>query len=333
MPSIVRRSFLALSALAAVRPATADDPVVTFEGDSQFRVSHRASVVMGDLPLTELEIWLPLPISSESQTIQAVQVPGPMKVHEEETRTGRVARFFSRQNLPQPGENDRLELSYSVRPKAVHADLDRVFATRWDDAPAKPDGPSYLRREPAIEIDLNRIRTQAAELKRASNGPGRFAWEAYGRVIEQTVYTRMGKLKGAKFCLEKGQGECGDYSALFVALCRAAGVPARPVVGYLINEKAATWHVWAEFRLPTGEWIPVDGSGGDGDERRRKANFGHHDARRVALSRTFDIRPRKPSGGHSRVECLQSGAAWYSTVGSGTGPSFEYEISVEAEPG
>jgi len=83
------------------------------------------------------------------------------------------------------------------------------------------------------------------------------------------------------------EGLCTHYSVFFVALCRAAGIPARSVCGFVgwapwIKEKdlklrstrhtlltseglAATrlygpfdGHIWAEFYLPGIGWIPAD---------------------------------------------------------------------------
>lgn len=78
--------------------------------------------------------------------------------------------------------------------------------------------------------------------------------------------------------LDAGGGICGDLTALFVTLMRIAGVPARPVHGYLINDGGATdqdfqrtiggFHMWPEIYVggdarngPGGGWIPIDVSG------------------------------------------------------------------------
>lgn len=61
--------------------------------------------------------------------------------------------------------------------------------------------------------------------------------------------------------LERGYGECGGWSALFVALCRASGVPAREVWGMtnldnIPNSRGG--HAWAEFYLAGVGWVPVE---------------------------------------------------------------------------
>ena len=64
--------------------------------------------------------------------------------------------------------------------------------------------------------------------------------------------------------LKRGNGDCGAYSALFVAVCRAGGIPAREVWGVVkSSERFAPpghlgSHVWAEVYLAGRGWVPVE---------------------------------------------------------------------------
>lgn len=63
--------------------------------------------------------------------------------------------------------------------------------------------------------------------------------------------------------LEKPGGKCTDIHSVFVAVMRAAGVPAREVFGIRQGKKDVVditkWqHCWAEFFLPGYGWVPVD---------------------------------------------------------------------------
>jgi len=65
--------------------------------------------------------------------------------------------------------------------------------------------------------------------------------------------------------VDRGHAECRGYSMLFVALCRAADVPARPVWGLTKlpgNEKMPkgdlSSHTWCEVYANGGGWVPVD---------------------------------------------------------------------------
>lgn len=64
--------------------------------------------------------------------------------------------------------------------------------------------------------------------------------------------------KDAKETLDKLVADCGGQARLFVALCRAAGIPSRIVGGIILEPgvKKIT-HVWVENYIG-GQWIPFD---------------------------------------------------------------------------
>ena len=61
-----------------------------------------------------------------------------------------------------------------------------------------------------------------------------------------------------------GGGVCQDFAHIFIAACRASGLPARYVSGYLVTpasrsaEGASASHAWAEVLLPGGNWVGID---------------------------------------------------------------------------
>lgn len=61
-----------------------------------------------------------------------------------------------------------------------------------------------------------------------------------------------------------GGGVCQDFAHVFIAACRAAGLPARYISGYLVTpasrsaEGASASHAWAEALLPGGNWVGFD---------------------------------------------------------------------------
>lgn len=51
-------------------------------------------------------------------------------------------------------------------------------------------------------------------------------------------------------------GDCSERALLLAALCRAAGIPARGVLGLVYSDRAFGFHMWNEVFL--GGWIPLD---------------------------------------------------------------------------
>ena len=62
--------------------------------------------------------------------------------------------------------------------------------------------------------------------------------------------------------------------------------------------------------LPSGEWVPVDASIGDQNDRNCKRSFGMRDNRRGELSKSFDVMFPKKQQGRQFVDFLQVGAWW-----------------------
>ena len=110
-------------------------------------------------------------------------------------------------------------------------------------------------------------------------------------------------------------GKCADIHSVFVALLRAAGVPAREVFGLRLPKEVTAditaWqHCWAEFYLPGHGWIAADP--GDVIKACMKENlafnnpkalryrdyfFGAVDAFRLSLTTGRDIRLNPPQQG------------------------------------
>jgi transglutaminase-like putative cysteine protease len=140
--------------------------------------------------------------------------------------------------------------------------------------------------------------------------------------------TRGCGLGDVRFMLEHGAlgGKCADLNALFVALARAEGIPARDVYGFRVAPSALGYaslgkgggdvtraqHCRAEFYLPSHGWVPVDpadvrkvileeGGGKAPDDpvvvAARKRLFGSWEMNWVALNYAHDlVLPRSSRG-------------------------------------
>jgi hypothetical protein len=64
--------------------------------------------------------------------------------------------------------------------------------------------------------------------------------------------------------LKRGTGSCSEYSFVYIAMCRAVGLPARYVGSAVVRyDDASTdkvYHRWPEVYMPGYGWIPIDPS-------------------------------------------------------------------------
>lgn len=75
--------------------------------------------------------------------------------------------------------------------------------------------------------------------------------------------------------IESCQGDCSEHALLFVAMCRAVGIPARRCSGYVHIGSAWGSHAWAEIH--TGQWIAADPTTGELGAGARYLFFGYSD--------------------------------------------------------
>jgi transglutaminase-like putative cysteine protease len=128
--------------------------------------------------------------------------------------------------------------------------------------PAEGDLEQYLRPEPFLESDDPDIRAAAVEA--VGNAVGtRARAEAMTRYVSSIVQKKPTvSLPSAREVLRTRIGDCNEHTALFVAMSRAAGIPARIAVGLAYVRGAFYYHAWPEVYIAEGTsrgfWLPVD---------------------------------------------------------------------------
>ncbi|PIE37266.1 MAG: transglutaminase [Gammaproteobacteria bacterium] len=139
----------------------------------------------------------------------------------------------------------------------------------------------------------------------------------------------LGKHKADDFLFNTRRGFCEYYSNAFVILMRAAGVPARIVVGYMggetnpINQnlsvRQSDAHAWAEVWLPQRGWVRVDPTAAVAPERiEENLNAALGDAERADIA--FVSRPSLLKGVINLWDAANN--SWNQWV-LGYGPKFQ----------
>jgi hypothetical protein len=126
-----------------------------------------------------------------------------------------------------------------------------------------PELEAYLVSEPYLQSDDPKIIGLAKQIV----GYETDSWRA-AKKINRWVYENIEKrftpdLSNALQTLNSRRGDCGEHTALAVALLRAAGIPARPIVGLIYWPPGGGfgYHAWVEAYV--GEWVQMDPSWGE----------------------------------------------------------------------
>jgi transglutaminase-like putative cysteine protease len=132
----------------------------------------------------------------------------------------------------------------------------RLRATSTD-----PDARRYLTPEPLIESDDPEIRAEAAKAVRSVTAV-RARAEALTRYVNGLLEKKPTvSIPSAREVLRTKVGDCNEHTALYVAMARALGIPARISVGLVFVRGAFYYHAWPEVYLDEGGrgfWLPVD---------------------------------------------------------------------------
>lgn len=131
--------------------------------------------------------------------------------------------------------------------------------------PADPNALRYVSPEPLIESDAPEIIAEAQIAVRGAQGD-RARVEQLTRYVNGLLEKKPTvSLPSAREVLRTKVGDCNEHTALYVAMARALGIPARIAVG-LVYVRGITgafyYHAWPEVYIDEGGgrglWLPVD---------------------------------------------------------------------------
>ena len=200
---------------------------------------------------------------------------------------GNKISFWDLTDKLKDGDSLTVERTFSYTAYDYKPDIDKnIVEDDWNKIPDKIKS-FYTKSEYLLE--------QTPEIKEASqkivNGiinPLDKAYAIFKWVNDTMKYVYPPEERGAAEALKTCKGDCGQYSALFIALARAAGLPARQQSGFEFSPGNIGYHVWSEIYLPVYGWIPVDATKPDG--------FCHLDNQRLIASVGMNIPIRYSPG-------------------------------------
>jgi transglutaminase-like putative cysteine protease len=262
--------------LLQVVPASGVLSVLNFEARAQQSAGWRTFETTARLEIAEprgqVRAWMPLPLAQDTDYFRTIannwsgNAESAEVVQDPRYRAAFVSAVFK------PGETQPL------------LEVVSRFATRERSVELKPGaGMQATRDEQALYLKATElmptdgvVKKTADEITRGARTDVQKARAIYEWTVENTF--RDPKTRGCgvgdiKAMLESGTmgGKCADLNALFVALCRAGGVPARDVYGVRVAESPRGYksmgrlgdvtraqHCRAEFYAQNIGWVPVD---------------------------------------------------------------------------
>jgi transglutaminase-like putative cysteine protease len=248
-----------------------DTLVPAFRVDMDFRGLQTTSWVTdtGEVVREESPLGL-ITVREPAERAQGLAVPG--RIQADLLQAAAVVPV-TKERIDEPRDVRRLKLRLEGADLS-EGDLDGVGQTRSGSVieltdprllqPGAPDpgARAYLAAEPLLESDDPLIRAEAAIAVEGVAGDRERA-ERLTRYVNGMLDKKPTvSLPSAREVLRTKVGDCNEHTALFVAMARSIGIPARIAVGLVFMHGAFYYHAWPEVYITEhdglGLWLPVD---------------------------------------------------------------------------
>jgi len=258
-----------------------NDLLGVIEGKDKFDFTY--FVKIPPLPMSS-RMWLPIPVSDEFQIVQELSItaPGKQTMLNEVQYGNRILML----DLPPSKSKGKVQMRFRVERKEKSPYEKELINKEL-----------FLSQRQSLG-DKENFKQIVDEVLKGKEGVLVRARAIFDHVIDKMSYKKVGLGWGKGdeiYACDTQTGNCSDFHAYFIALSRAANIPARFAVGASIpssrNEGGiGGYHCWAEF-YAEGKWWPVDISEADKYSALSTYYFGHHPANRIELSRGRDLEP------------------------------------------
>lgn len=152
-----------------------------------------------------------------------------------------------------PGPDSLLQPGLSVGRGGIQVHMVSLDTTPGADA--KSPG-RWLGSTPMMALDDSQLVQQVHAIAGQETRPDRVGRALAEWVSRNIAATANPVLSTAGAVLRTRRADVDGHTVLFVAMARAAGIPARPVSGLLLVDGRFYFHSWAEIFL--NRWVPVD---------------------------------------------------------------------------
>lgn len=230
------------------------------------RIEHTWSLSnYGPGSVMDLHVNVAVPMELPSQKLLTEVVYSREPVSIVRDRWGQGCALFDIGSVP-AGTNATVDYHVDAEVSAIRFLIMPDEVGRLEDIP-EAIRQAYLADGSRFRIKSPYIQEQVHEIVGDEQNPYWIARKIYDHIIAKLEYQMVGGWDVPEVVLKRGTGSCSEYTYTFIALCRAAGVPARYQGSVVVRGDDASvdeaFHRWAQIYLPNYGWVPVDANRGD----------------------------------------------------------------------
>lgn len=239
-----------------------------------------------------LDVWCPVIPDTPHQRVLDLDVHAEHPF--ELTREAEFGNLVLHSRYANPGVDAEFEIRYMVErqtPPGLTADVSRARPLATPELFARTLAP-----ERHVDVD-ERTRTLANEIAAGETNALEQARRFFNHVTGTMTYDahQQSYVGSTEHALTCSVGNCNDIHALFVSLCRSAGIPARFVLGQALEApepgaedcEVCGYHCWAEFFVTGLGWLSADAS--CATKYGTHGLFGNLEANHIAWSTGRDL--------------------------------------------
>jgi transglutaminase-like putative cysteine protease len=236
--------------------------------------------------IRNLDVHIALPNNRDTQSLTGEPQFTPNYADIVTDRWGQKTAHYNFKNID-AGQVISLEMKIAVKAYEVQYFIYPDKVGGLDEIPPEIK-QKYLENNEKYQYDNPVIQNAMLAAIGGEENPYWIARKIFNYLIAHMYYERVGGWNTAPTVLARGNGSCSEYTFVYIAMCRAAGLPARYVGAVVVRGDDVSWddvfHRWVEVYLPNYGWVPVDPSGGDNDLPRDQANYFGHLANRFLIT-------------------------------------------------
>jgi transglutaminase-like putative cysteine protease len=257
----------ALLAAAFVTSGLLADPVP--EKTVTYRVEQNATLSEIPAGTKNVKFWVSIPDNERYQDVldfKVTEAPAPWRVVRDLDRGNRF--LLVEVNNP-PAGNLVAKVEFTVRRQSVFTEIDPAQAGPITDSlrtlyaeELRLDAPHMTATPEITRLAAETVGSETNVAARAQLLLGKVADLAdhYGKDATKPAAS----VGDATACLAVGGGTCTDMHALFIAMARSQGIPARLQMGYRLREANLGketnpgYRCWVEYFVPNYGWVSSD---------------------------------------------------------------------------
>lgn len=213
----------------------------------KFKITYTATFRLQ--PKSEAYVWVALPTSGPGQKINKISLSfPPSRIYQDRNGNSIVhTRLQESRTIQLSSKIEATLQQYAIKTKSLrYPKHTKLLKT-------------HTKAEPFLE-QPRWLKFLAKKIKRESTDNLHALRLAFQYTINSFTYGYPVPRRGVKNLQPKHlKGDCGEYTAFFVALCRVMGIPAQPMTGFVIGSKGKLLeHAWASVYVPQHGWRDID---------------------------------------------------------------------------